>query len=155
MAPLLLQQCCCCSRAAAACVLLEQQSSSSICMHVMLQKEFECQADGSKETQGGPWSGSQQQQISSSSSSSSSSSGMDDGSSTSNTSTSSSSSSSSSRSSAALNKFKEDLKNVLLSAGLSEGQETLFLINESQILDEEILELADAVANTGEVAFRV
>ena len=135
--------------------LLLQQIRSSICMHLLLQKEFECHADGSKDSAGDSWTGSQQQQQSTTSSSSSGGSGMEAGSSsiTGSSNTSTTTTSTTSRSSAALNKFREDLKDVLMSAGLSGGKETIFLVNDSQILDEQILEYADAIANTGEVGW--
>ncbi|KAL8274015.1 hypothetical protein Esti_002104 [Eimeria stiedai] len=59
--------------------------------------------------------------------------------------------SSGSSSSMTLDKFREDLKTLMLEAGLSDGKETLFLVNESRIADDAILADLDAIANTGEV----
>ncbi|KAL8432514.1 hypothetical protein ACSSS7_004568 [Eimeria intestinalis] len=58
---------------------------------------------------------------------------------------------SSSSSSMAFDKFREDLKTIMLGAGLSDGKETVFLVNESRIADDAILADLDAIANTGEV----
>ncbi|KAL8439117.1 hypothetical protein Efla_003357 [Eimeria flavescens] len=60
-------------------------------------------------------------------------------------------SSCSSSSSVALDKAREDLKAVMLGAGLAEGKETLLLVNESCLPEDAILADLDALANTGEV----
>lgn len=59
-----------------------------------------------------------------------------------------------SSSSLALDRFREELKAVMLGTGLSGGKEAMLLVNESHISDETILADIDAVANTGEVGFR-
>jgi dynein heavy chain, axonemal len=49
-----------------------------------------------------------------------------------------------------MNEWREDLKKVLQKAG-AQGQQTVFLITDSQIKDESFLEDIDSLLNTGEV----
>ncbi|XP_026194572.1 dynein heavy chain 6, axonemal [Cyclospora cayetanensis] len=55
----------------------------------------------------------------------------------------------------AIERFREELRAVLLGTGLSGGKETLFLINDSRISEEAILADVDAIANIGEASLRI